>query len=60
MGLNTYPANVSGHPAITVPCGIGEHNLPIGLQIIGPRLGEARILRAAHQFETLFGRAGGA
>jgi amidase len=55
MGLNTYPANVTGHPAITVPCGIGEHNLPFGLQIIGPRLGESRILRVAHQFETRFG-----
>jgi amidase len=58
MAMNTYPANVSGHPAITVPCGTGENNLPIGLQFIGPKFGEARILRAAHQFETLFGSTG--
>lgn len=55
MAMNTYPTNVSGHPSISVPCGVGEHNLPIGLQFIGPSFGESRILRVAHLFETLLG-----
>ncbi|MGH9501516.1 MAG: amidase [Terriglobales bacterium] len=48
---NTRPINVWGLPAISVPCGFTEGGLPIGLQIIGPHWGEARILQLAHAYE---------
>ena len=49
----THPFNLTGHPAITVPCGWTEAGLPVGLQIIGPWLGDAAVLRAAALFETV-------
>jgi len=48
---NTLPFNVFGIPAISVPCGFTRAGLPIGLQVIGPRLGEARVLALAHAYE---------
>jgi len=48
---NTLPFNVLGIPAISVPCGFTRGGLPIGMQIIGPRLGEARVLALAHAYE---------
>jgi aspartyl-tRNA(Asn)/glutamyl-tRNA(Gln) amidotransferase subunit A len=45
------PANFTGLPAISVPCGITRNGLPIGLQIIAPRWQEARILCIAHRYE---------
>ena len=48
---NTRPINVWGLPAISVPCGFTKAGLPIGLQIIGPHWGEARVLRLAHAYE---------
>jgi aspartyl-tRNA(Asn)/glutamyl-tRNA(Gln) amidotransferase subunit A len=47
----TFPGNLSGLPAISVPCGFSSGNLPIGLQLIGRRLEEATLLRAAHEYE---------
>ena len=47
----TYPFNLSGHPAATVPAGRTESGLPAGLQIIGPRHHDARVLHAAYQYE---------
>jgi len=49
---NTCPLDLSGHPAITVPCGIGDHDLPIGLQIVGRPFDEATVYRCAHAFEA--------
>ncbi|HEX3948196.1 MAG TPA: amidase family protein [Acidimicrobiales bacterium] len=49
---NTCPLDLSGHPAITVPCGIGAHDLPIGLQIVGRRFDEATVYRTAFAFEA--------
>ena len=46
----TIPANIAGLPAMSVPCGFAE-GLPVGLQLIGPELGEATLLQAAHAFE---------
>ncbi len=48
---NTLPFNVLGIPAISVPCGFTRAGLPIGMQIIGPRLGEANVLALAHAYE---------
>jgi aspartyl-tRNA(Asn)/glutamyl-tRNA(Gln) amidotransferase subunit A len=48
----TYPFNLTGEPAITVPCGFSKDGLPIGLQIVGPRFSEGRVLAAAAAFEA--------
>ncbi|PYH68002.1 putative amidase [Aspergillus vadensis CBS 113365] len=50
---NTCPFNVTGHPAMSVPCGFGgaDPRLPFGMQIISRRWGEEKILRAAALFE---------
>ncbi len=47
----TRPANLTGLPAISVPCGFSPDNLPIGLQMTGRRFGEATLLRAARAYE---------
>jgi aspartyl-tRNA(Asn)/glutamyl-tRNA(Gln) amidotransferase subunit A len=49
----TRPANLSGHPAISIPCGFTDENLPVGLQLIGPRWGEARLLAIALAYEQV-------
>jgi amidase len=55
MGVNTSPFNATGHPAMSVPCGMSE-GLPVGLMIVGRRGADATVLRAAHAFETeIFG-----
>ncbi|HYM71806.1 MAG TPA: amidase [Stellaceae bacterium] len=47
----TLPFNLSGSPAVTVPCGFAQDGLPIGLQLVGPHLGDARLLRTAALYE---------
>jgi aspartyl-tRNA(Asn)/glutamyl-tRNA(Gln) amidotransferase subunit A len=47
----TRPANLTGLPAISVPCGFSTENLPIGLQIIGRPFEEATVLRVAHAYQ---------
>lgn len=53
----TYPINMTGYPAATVPCGWTGAGLPVGLQIIGPRFADALVLRAAAAFEEVAPRA---
>jgi aspartyl-tRNA(Asn)/glutamyl-tRNA(Gln) amidotransferase subunit A len=48
---NTRPVNVWGLPAISVPCGFTTAGLPIGLQIIGPRWREDKVLQLAYAYE---------
>ena len=45
------PANLTGHPAISIPCGFTRAGLPIGLQLIGPHWSEARLLSIALAYE---------
>jgi aspartyl-tRNA(Asn)/glutamyl-tRNA(Gln) amidotransferase subunit A len=47
----TIPGNLSGIPGVSVPCGFNTNGLPIGLQVLGPPLDEARVLRAAYAYE---------
>lgn len=53
----TIPANLAGIPAMSIPCGTtsfdGSDNLPVGLQILAPHLGEAMMLRVAKSAEGL-------
>jgi Asp-tRNA(Asn)/Glu-tRNA(Gln) amidotransferase A subunit family amidase len=48
-----YPANLTGLPAISLPNGVGDDGLPVGLQIMGPRFGEPTLLAAAAAWERL-------
>jgi aspartyl-tRNA(Asn)/glutamyl-tRNA(Gln) amidotransferase subunit A len=47
----TVPVNLAGICGLSVPCGFTADSLPVGLQIIGPALGEDVILRIGHAFE---------
>ena len=47
----TRPYNISGTPAITVPCGFSQAGMPIGLQLAGRPYDDATVLRAAHAYE---------
>jgi aspartyl-tRNA(Asn)/glutamyl-tRNA(Gln) amidotransferase subunit A len=47
----TQPLNVTGSPAVTVPCGFSRDGLPIGLQLIGRPFEEARVLNLAYAYE---------
>ena len=52
MDVLTASANLAGLPAVSVPCGFDSKNLPIGLQIIGRRLDDSRLLNVAHVYES--------
>jgi len=47
----SYPVNLGQHPACTLPCGRTAAGLPIGLQIVGPRGADDRVLAAARTLE---------
>jgi aspartyl-tRNA(Asn)/glutamyl-tRNA(Gln) amidotransferase subunit A len=49
----SYPFNLTQQPACTVPCGLTNDGLPIGLQIVGPMFGDALVLRAARAYESV-------
>jgi aspartyl-tRNA(Asn)/glutamyl-tRNA(Gln) amidotransferase subunit A len=50
--LCTIPVNISGNPAMSVPCGFSE-GLPVGLQLIGDMFQEQMLLRAAHAYGAI-------
>ena len=47
----TYPFNISGFPAMSLPCGFDRHGLPIGLQLAAAPWREALLLGVAHQYQ---------
>ena len=47
------PASVAGLPALSVPAGHTKAGLPVGIQIIGPRLAEARVLQVGYKIESM-------
>lgn len=47
----TYPFNMTQQPAASVLCGFTSEGLPVGLQIVGPRHADGRVLAAAHAYE---------
>ena len=47
----TISANLAGVCGLNVLCGFDSQNLPIGLQLLGPNLGEAAVLRTGHVYE---------
>jgi aspartyl-tRNA(Asn)/glutamyl-tRNA(Gln) amidotransferase subunit A len=47
----TGPFNLTGLPALSVPCGFTASGLPIGLQLVGRPFGEADLLAAGHAFQ---------
>ena len=49
----TYPFNLTGQPAASIPCGLTEAGLPVGLQIVGPHFADAQVLQAAAAFEAV-------
>jgi aspartyl-tRNA(Asn)/glutamyl-tRNA(Gln) amidotransferase subunit A len=48
----TYPINISGQTAASIPCGYSSEGMPIGLHIIGPKGTEAKVLQACAAFEA--------
>jgi aspartyl-tRNA(Asn)/glutamyl-tRNA(Gln) amidotransferase subunit A len=47
----TTAVNLAGLPGMSIPCGFGDKGRPVGLQIVGNYFQEARMLRAAHQYQ---------
>ena len=52
----TYPFNITGQPAVTVPCGLGTGRMPVGLQIVGPWAHDERVLAFAELCEEIIAR----
>ena len=49
--IYTVSVNLAGLPGLSMPCGFDRQGLPIGAQLVGPALGEAKVLSAAHAFQ---------
>jgi aspartyl-tRNA(Asn)/glutamyl-tRNA(Gln) amidotransferase subunit A len=47
----TFPFNLTGQPALTLPCGFTRSGLPIGLQLVARHFGEATLLRLGHAYQ---------
>ena len=51
----TVSVNIAGLPAISIPCGVNGDNMPIGMQLIGNKFEEEKILNTAYAFEQEYG-----
>jgi aspartyl-tRNA(Asn)/glutamyl-tRNA(Gln) amidotransferase subunit A len=49
--IYTIPANLAGLPGMSIPCGFGKDDLPVGLHIVGNYFTEAKMLNVAHQYQ---------
>lgn len=49
----TFPFNLTGHPAASIPAGFSKEGLPIGMQLVGKRFGELGVLQAAKAFQDI-------
>jgi len=52
MDIDTVMSNLAGHPSLSMPVALDDDGLPIGLQLMGPHLGEETIIRAAAAYEA--------
>jgi aspartyl-tRNA(Asn)/glutamyl-tRNA(Gln) amidotransferase subunit A len=52
MDIYTAPASLSGLPVVSLPCGFTD-NLPVGMQLIGPRWGDLELLELAEKYQAL-------
>ncbi len=50
----SYPFNLTQQPACSVPCGVADNGLPVGLQIVGPMHDDEKVLSAALAFEAAY------
>jgi aspartyl-tRNA(Asn)/glutamyl-tRNA(Gln) amidotransferase subunit A len=57
VDIYTVTANLAGLPAISIPCGWANNNLPIGIQITGRHFDELTVLSIAYRLEQLLNRA---
>ena len=48
-----YAVTLAGHPALSLPVGVDRHGMPFGLQIVGPRGGDALVLAVAAELEGM-------
>ncbi len=49
--IYTIAVNLAGLPGMSIPCGFGSGNMPVGLQIVGPWFSEAKMLNVAHRYQ---------
>ena len=54
----TVPVNLAGICGMSVPCGLTADRLPVGLQVVGPALGEEPVLRVGYAYEQASGGRG--
>ena len=47
----TVSINIAGLPGISVPCGVDSNGMPVGMQLLGNRFDEEKILNAAYTYE---------
>ena len=55
----TIPTNLAGHAAVSVPFGVGDDGMPVGVQVLAPPLGETTMMRAAAVLEAAMGGGAG-
>ena len=53
VGRFTFPFDLTGQPALTVPCGFTTNGLPIGLQLAGRHLADATLLRIGQAYQRM-------